>query len=213
MRSSAAPWPRWKNRSSALERRGISLRAHAVRQDPATRPTAGLSRLPRHAGALVHHPRGARRVPRPAGARGGRGTEAGRRALGRRNGPRAAAGRPPEQPDERRARRQGPASCTSSSSTRSARSTASWPTCASMGFEIDSLIPAGADRHGGAALPFCAAARLTTGLEDLRGLLAGRPRRRREGPADHPLQGSGRNERRRAARHDARPRPTARSCR
>ena len=36
-RSLPARWPPWKNRSIALERRGISLRAHAVRQDPVTR--------------------------------------------------------------------------------------------------------------------------------------------------------------------------------
>ena len=38
-----------------------------------------------------------------------------------------------------------------------------WPTCASMGFEIDSLIPAGAHRHRGAALSSSAAARTRSG--------------------------------------------------
>ena len=38
--TSAARWPPWRNRCVALERRGISLRAHALRRDPVT------SRLP-----------------------------------------------------------------------------------------------------------------------------------------------------------------------
>ena len=73
-----------------------------------------------------------------------------------------------------------------------------------MGFEIDSLIP-----------------QERTGVEEPRYHLrrgeidhrpgrpprpaGGHPRRRRKGPAGHPLQGPGRNERRRAPRNDARP--------
>ncbi len=62
----------------ALERRGISLRAHAVRRDPAT------GRLPifhvflGQPGALVHHPRAARRLRGRPGAGGRRGTGPGR---------------------------------------------------------------------------------------------------------------------------------------
>ncbi len=72
----------------------------------------------------------------------------------------------------RRAKSSSPAAnCTSSNCTRSARSTTNWPRCASMGFEIDSLIP---QERTGVEEPRYRLRRgeLTTGLEDLRGLLA-----------------------------------------
>ncbi len=85
-RSSAARWPRMEDSLVALERRGISLRAHAVRQDPVTGQLPDLPRLPRQPRALVHH--AASELDdfrRPAG-RGGR-----RRADRRRSARRPAA--------------------------------------------------------------------------------------------------------------------------
>ena len=53
----------------ALERRGISLRQHAVRQDPVTGKLPIYHVFLGQPGALVHHARGARRVRRRAGSR------------------------------------------------------------------------------------------------------------------------------------------------
>ena len=73
-----------------------------------------------------------------------------------------------------------------------------------MGFEIDSLIP---QERTGIEEPRYRLRRgeHATGLEDLRGLLAAIRAAGEKGLQDHPLQGPGRNERRGAARNDARP--------
>ena len=80
-----------------------------------------------------------------------------------------------------------------------------------MGFDIESLIP---QERTGVEEPRYQLRRgeLATGLEDLRGLLAAVRAAGRKGPANHPLQGPGRNERRRTARTPRWTRPTARSC-
>ena len=54
----------------ALERRGISLKIHAMRQDR-HRPPARLPRLPRRPRRMVHHPRGARQFRRRPGKEAG----------------------------------------------------------------------------------------------------------------------------------------------
>ena len=81
---------------------------------PGQRPAADVPRLPRPAGALVHHPRAARRLRGRPGAGGRRGIGPCRRR--QRRG--------------RRDRRAASASCTSSNCTRSARSTTNWRRCA-----------------------------------------------------------------------------------
>ena len=106
----------------------------------------------------------------------------------------------------------GIARCTSSSCTKSARSTRSSPSWPSMGFDIQILIPQERTGTRGARATCSAAASSATGLEDLRGLLAAVRGAGEKGLHDHPLQRPGRNERRRAARHHARPAPTARCC-
>ena len=82
---------------------------------PGHRPAARVPRLPRPAGAMVHHARTARRVPRRSRSRQvGEELEAGRRRRRRDDGS-----------ETRR-----PRGCTSSSCTKSARSTTNWPSCA-----------------------------------------------------------------------------------
>ena len=114
----------------ALERRGISLRAHAVRQDPAS------GQLPIYHVFLGHdeHWFTTREkldeflAKQEAG--GGRGAEADRRAEtadGDGDGEPPTAAPATADGDGNGSR---PAACTSSSSTRSARSTTSWPSSA-----------------------------------------------------------------------------------
>ena len=82
----------------ALERRGISLKIHAERQDP-HRPPPDLPRLHGRPRRMVHHPRRARRLRRRPGKRSRRQTRRRRRHAHRRksaapsaNGDGAAAG-------------------------------------------------------------------------------------------------------------------------
>ena len=179
----------------ALERRGISLRAHAVRQDPVTGRLPDLSRLPRPARSTGSPPARSSTTSSPQQEAGGR-----RRAERRRPAADAAAASANGDGHGRT-----PRGCTSSSCTKSARSTTCWPTCAKMGFDIDSLIP---QERTGIEEPRYMLRRGENdiGLEDLRGLLAAIRAAGEKGLQDHPLQGPGRNERRRAPRHHARPR-------
>ena len=179
----------------ALERRGIGLRTHAARRDPAT------GRLPIYhvfvgqPGALVHHPRNARRLPRPAGAgdrRGARSCPTSRAESG--NGAPAAT-RPTADPASRVAHRRVP---------RGPLDQQPVGRVAEDGLRHRQPDPAGADRRGGAAL---SASPRRVGHRAGRPPrpAGGGPRRRRKGPANHPLQGPGRNERRGVAADHARP--------
>ncbi len=152
------------------------------------RPAADLPRLPRPARALVHHPRKARRVRRRPGARGGRGA---------RSGPTNGNGGGGEAAEPR-----SKLHIVELHEVRSINNQLA--ALRDMGFEIDSLIP---QERTGVEEPRYRLRRgeLTTGLEDLPRAVGGGPRGRRKGPASDPFQGPGRNERRRAARNDARP--------
>ena len=98
----------------ALERRGISLRAHAARRDPVS------GRLPIYHVFVGHQERWftTRDVIDAFLAAAGKGV---RRGIERRRSERQRRGRS-------RGRIRG-AECASSSSTKSARSTTSWPSC------------------------------------------------------------------------------------
>ena len=158
----------------ALERRGISLRTHALRQDPVTRQAADLSRLPRHAGALVHH---AAKNSTPSS----RSTRK-KRARNRSSVPPPALLPAPtwtwrrhRSARPRRTRKPtatpAPRACTSSSCTKCARSTRCLGDLARMGFDIQSLIP---QERTGTEEPRYVLRRgeHATGLEDLRGSAA-----------------------------------------
>ncbi len=80
------------------------------------------------------------------------------------------------------------------------------------GFDIQIAHPARSAPAAKTRATRSAAASTTTGLEDLRGLAAAVRAAGEKGLHDHPLQRPGRNERRRAPRHHARPRqPHARA--
>ena len=212
--------PRWSGSAArlaaleeslvALERRGISLRAHAARQDPVT------GRLPIYHVFLGHEEHwfttraGAGRLPRPA-----RGRRPARSCKLTDQPARAATAAPTTS----RRRRDGQATAEASGpklhivelhEVRSINSQLA--ELRKMGFELDSLIPQERTGRGGAALP---APPRRVGDRPGRPPrpAGGRPRRRRKGPADHPLQGPGRNERRGASRHDARPGQPHAACR
>ena len=162
----------------ALERRGISLRTHALRQDPVTRQAADLSRV---LGTQEHwftQARRARRLRRSAWKR--------KPARSRSSvpppappmpTPLAAPPMPPlpgaaageEKTNGHAASRRR--DCTLSSCTKCARSTRSLADLAQMGFDIQSLIP---QERTGTEEPRYVLRRgeNTTGLEDLRGLVA-----------------------------------------
>ena len=154
----------------ALERRGISLRAHAVRQDPVT------GQLPIYHVFIGHDEHwfasreDARRVHCPAGAGVGQRIEAQRRGRARRrHAPTAPA------PDGRRPARRGNGHSGSRlhivefHEVRSINSQLA--ELRKMGFEIDSLIP---QERTGVEEPRYLLRRgeSTVGLDDLRGLLA-----------------------------------------
>ena len=106
---------------------GIAVGPGAPRHRPADpcrpprsghRPAADLPRLPRPPGALVHHPRKARRVPRRQEQESRR-----ERSCDRGRARTATATTATAEPSR-------PAGCISSSCTKSARSTTNWPSCA-----------------------------------------------------------------------------------
>ena len=142
---SAARWPRWRNRCVALERRGISLRAHAAAPRPGHRPAADLPRLRRPAGALVHHPRDSWTSSSPQQEQEvGRGVEAHRRAAQRRRRRTATAtARPTAEPRQPAAHRRVP---------RGPLDQQPVGRAAEDGLRDRQPDSAGADRRGGAAL-------------------------------------------------------------
>ncbi len=140
---SAARWPRMEDSLIALERRGISLRTHALRQDPDDAQAADLSRVPRQPGALVHH---AATSSTPSSPRSEDGQGARRSTTGRRRRRGRRHRRPAEPPAApKTATATAPtlasSSCTSSSCTKCVRSTRMLADLAKMGFDIQSLIP------------------------------------------------------------------------
>ena len=148
----------------ALERRGISLRAHAVRQDPA--PAGCRSTTSSSGSRSTGSPRASEldEFVAEQEAGGGRGTR--RRATRRsRTAEPAAEERPLP------TRMAAPArTCTSSNCTRSARSTTSLPNCGD-GLRDRQPDPAGAHRLEEPRYSLRRGEQ-RTGLEDLRGLLA-----------------------------------------
>ena len=119
---------------------------------PAERPAAGLSRLPRPAGALVHHPRRSSMPSWPP--RNKRSAEERRPSEDNGHGPDGDS--PERRPQRRRAgveaARVDPLRIVELHEVRSlnnqlAELRGRWS------FDIDSLIPAGADRRGRAPLP------------------------------------------------------------
>ena len=144
----------------ALERRGISLRAHATRQDPGHRTAARLPRLRRPAGTLVHRRERPRRVPGRAGGAGRRrGTRSSTDPTAMRTTTTADGQTPPG----------GRLHIVELHEVRSINNQLA--ELREMGFEIDSLIPQ--ERTGSKSrATSSAAARHVTGLDDLRGLLA-----------------------------------------
>ena len=163
-------------------------RTHRGQGDGAALPHAGRARrVAPGPGTPRHQPPRPRRAPRPGHRPAARSTtsSSASESTGSPPAKSSTSSSPPrsrrsgEELDladdgERRRRAKPPsraASCTSSNCTKSARSTTNWPSCATMGFEIDSLIP---QERTGVEEPRYRLRRgeLATGLEDLRGLLA-----------------------------------------
>ena len=174
----------------ALERRGISLRAHALRRDPAT------GRLPVYhvfLGQQEHWFTTREKLDEFVAAQEQEvGEELNLVEDGQRRGrPAGRSGRAPQQAAHRRTAR---SPLDQQPTGRAARE----------GFRDRQPDPAGADRRGGAPLPV-APRRADHRAGGPSRAVGGGPRGRREGPASDPFQGPGRNERRRTPRNDARP--------
>ena len=171
-------WPRilagMEEALLALERRGISLKSHAERQDrrPASCPCSTSSSAARSTGS----PTGAEldKFLEEQEAAGGEISDQ-RYADGhvdRHTSPKRERGPPPAACRPATASRPRPRSSTSPSCTRSARSTRAWPTCKSeFGFDLDMLIP---QERTGSDQPRYVLRRgeHEVALEDLRGLAA-----------------------------------------
>ena len=196
---SAARLLHWRNRcwpwSAAASACGPMPPAATRR--PAGCPSTTSSSAAR---SMVHHPRDARRLPRPAGTGDGQEPKLSDEPGGEGNG----AG-------ERRGRRRACQPVADRRVPRGPLDQQPVGRVAEDGLRHRQPDSAGADRRGGAPLstsPRRAGHRAGRPSRPA----GGRPRRRRKGPADHPLQGPGRNERRGIAATRRSIRPTARCC-
>ena len=153
----------------ALERRGISLKIHAERQDPTGRLPIYHVYIGRPR-RMVHHPRRARQLRRRPGKRSRRQTKRRRRHA-------TPQPRPPSPQTRRaptatqRADRPSPRASASSSSTKSARSTPRSPTSPNSASRSKPSSPKSAPAKKPAATRLRRGEN-ETGLEDLRGLPA-----------------------------------------
>ncbi len=187
----------------ALERRGISLRAHAARQDPAT------GRLPIYHVFLGHGEHWFTTREELDEFLAKQEQESGDELKLSDETAAGGNGHEPAEGEEQRPARRTPAHRRAARSPLDQQPAGRTPQDGLRDRQPD---PAGADRRRGARATCSAAARPRSAWKISAACLTAVRSGRREGPASHPFQGPGRNERRRAARHDARLRPTARSC-
>ena len=153
----------------ALERRGISLRAHAAAARPRHRPAAHLPRLSRPRRTLVRHPRQARRIPRRTGAGSRRRTQAWPTSREADRDAAPARKRPPPKPTRSKPRTANRLHIVELHEVRSINSQlAELRDDGLRDRQPASRKSAPASKSPATA---SAAARLTTGLDDLRGLL------------------------------------------